>query len=423
MLNKITKLKLMYKIGVFSLSTILTAGLLFAAVPAPQYADYHVSGNNGIAKHHDSVDYNREKLDKIPTYNNDSERSEPFQVDLRSTNISNLNLSNEKENLIHADFDSKTKWPNSLPQGFNPETIMNYGKNPGLNISKLHKKGITGKGVGIAIIDQPLLTEHDEYKDRLKFYEEIHADNSGASMHGAAVSSIAVGKNVGVAPDADLYYIATDPFTVDSNNKLTYDFTYLAKAINRILEVNQTLPADKKIRVISTSIGWHNDQKGFKEVDEAVKAAQKQNILVVSSGLQEYYPCSLLGLGRAPLSNPDDINSYTPGNYLQNYFYSHYESFENRINNTIMVPMDSRCTASPTGNSDYAFYADGGLSWSIPYLSALYALTCQAKPDITPEMFLKDALSTGNVINLKKDGKEYKLGTIVNPEKLTEKLQ
>lgn len=88
---------------------------------------------------------------------------------------------------------------------------METGKNPGLNIRKLHQIGITGKGVGLAIIDQRLLVDHCEYKNQLRMYEEIHvAKGSGASMHGAAVASIAVGKTIGVAPDADLYFVSSD---------------------------------------------------------------------------------------------------------------------------------------------------------------------------------------------------------------------
>lgn len=52
--------------------------------------------------------------------------------------------------------------------------LMESGKNPGLGIRKLHKEGITGKGIGIAIIDQALLIDHVEYKEQLKMYEEIH---------------------------------------------------------------------------------------------------------------------------------------------------------------------------------------------------------------------------------------------------------
>lgn len=419
MLNKITKLKLKYTIGVVSLSAVLMSSMLIGALPERQYINSQVKGNSGIARHVDPVNYDRGILEKLPEYNKDS--GPIFQIDLRSSDLSNLDLSDRKEDLMHSDIDSKTKWPSSLPKEFNIKTIMEYGKNPGLDLNKLHEKGIIGKGVGIAIIDQVLLTDHEEYKDRLKFYEEIHAANE-TSMHGAAVASIAVGKNVGVAPEADLYYIAVDPSEFNSKNEMIMDFTYEAKAINRILEINQSLPEDKKIRVISMSIGWNKDEKGFKEIDEAVKKAQEQNILVVSSNLKQYYSVGINGLGRDPLSNPDDINSYTPGAFWEKNFYNDYQFFEKNISNMLLVPMDSRCTASPTGNSDYVFYRNGGVSWSIPYISGLYALSCQVKPDITPEIFFKEAISTGSIKDVEKDGKEYKMGTIINPQKLIEAL-
>ncbi len=46
-------------------------------------------------------------------------------------------------------------------------------------------------------------------------------------MHGAAVASIALGQTVGVAPQADLYYISADYFepTVDGGRyKVRLDF-------------------------------------------------------------------------------------------------------------------------------------------------------------------------------------------------------
>lgn len=78
---------------------------------------------------------------------------------------------------------------------------MELGKNPGLEIRELHKLGITGKGIGIGVIDQALLVDHVEYKEQLKLYEEIHSIDENAVMHGPADgASIAVGKSVGVAP-------------------------------------------------------------------------------------------------------------------------------------------------------------------------------------------------------------------------------
>lgn len=75
-------------------------------------------------------------------------------------------------------------------------------------MKKVHEKGYDGTGVGIAIIDNTLLGDHLEIKNNLKFYKSYSNENEIASMHGIAMASIAVGKNVGVAPNADLYYIA-----------------------------------------------------------------------------------------------------------------------------------------------------------------------------------------------------------------------
>lgn len=111
MLNKITKLKLKYKIGVVSLSAILMTTLVISALPERQYINSQVKGSSGIARHVEPINYNRGTLDKLPEYNKDS--GQIFQVDLRSTDLSGLDLSDRKEDLMHADFDSKTKWPSS----------------------------------------------------------------------------------------------------------------------------------------------------------------------------------------------------------------------------------------------------------------------------------------------------------------------
>lgn len=156
-----------------------------------------------------------------------------------------------------------------MPYSFKPKKIMELGKSPGLGIKKLHKTGVTGKGVGIAIIDQALLVDHVEYKDNIKLYEEIHCSDKTAQMHGPTVASIAVGKNTGVAPEADLYYIAETHGTYN-DKQFDWDFTWVAKSIDRILGVNKSLPKDNKIRVISISVGWTESQKGYDEVTAAV---------------------------------------------------------------------------------------------------------------------------------------------------------
>lgn len=358
------------------------------------------------------------KIETLPKYNPNS--IESWQVDVRSTDLSSLDLHDRLSDLINADFDSVTKWPNKLPEGFDPVKIMELGKDPGLDIRKLHKQGITGKGISIAIIDQTLLINHKEYVDRVKLYEEINIPRKQeAQMHGPAVASIAVGETVGVAPEAELYYIAETHGNFKKGG-FDWDFTYLAQSIDRILEINKDLPNDKKIRVISISVGWSPDRKGYKEVIEAVDRAKKEGIFVVSSSLEETYGFRFHGLGRDSMNNPNDLNQYQPGSWWSDsYFSGDFDSNKEML----LVPMDSRCTASPTGENDYVFYSQGGWSWSIPYIAGLYALSCQVDPSITPEIFWKKALDTGTIIDIKKNEKTYKFGKIVDPVRLINSLE
>lgn len=356
-----------------------------------------------------------------PKYDPDSE--DPFQVDLRSVDLKDLDLSKSKDDLLFADFDSKTKWPaaDKMPADFDWQKVMETGKDPGLGVRALHEQGITGKGVGIAIIDQPMLVEHVEYADQLRHYDEINImRNTESQMHGPAVASIAVGRTVGVAPEANLYYIATfafDQSSFDPENPAR-DFHSMAEAVLRIVDLNQQLPEDQKIRVLSMSIGWSPEEAGYEEMTAAVDKAKAAGIFVVSSSLSETYGLNFHGLGREPLSDPNEFQSYQPGSWWQEYFYE-----AGLPGDTLLVPMDARTTASPTGTEDYVYYRQGGWSWSIPYLAGMYALAAQAKPEITPEEFWEAALKTGRTIQLQHDGKDHEFGVILDPQALIEALQ
>ena len=173
-------------------------------------------------------------------------------LDIRSYDISALDLTDQEAVLSGVTYDSATVFPDRLPNGFDPERIMEIGKNPGLGIRTLHEKGITGKGISIAIVDQALNPDHTEYADQLISYELLHCCDTAAQMHGSAVTSIAVGKNCGVAPDAKVYYIAST-FGRYGSNGMKMNLQYMADGIDRILEINTLLPEDRKIRVISIS--------------------------------------------------------------------------------------------------------------------------------------------------------------------------
>jgi hypothetical protein len=380
----------------FMAAIVLTARI--AEAQDPFRTQLNPDGRLGIVRHPGPLDIRsmfKDPLRQLPIF--DPTSRNPFQVDLRSRDVSGLDLSGKTRDLSFAAFDDLTVWPKQMPADFVPAKIRELGINPGLGIRKLHSRGITGKGVGLAIIDQGLLVDHIEYKDRLRSYEEIHCGDETSMMHGPAVASIAVGKTVGVAPEADLYYIAETHGTAESG-RFVFDFTHLAHSIDRVLAINKGLPDGRKIRVISISVGWDSRQKGFAEVTAAVERAGKDGIFVVSSSVFAAYGgrFNFHGLGRNPMDDPDSFLSYQPGLWWMDQFYGRPDSSPALL----LVPMDSRGTAGPTGANDYVFYRQGGWSWSIPYLAGLYALACQVKPDITPEIFWAHALETGDAVEI-----------------------
>jgi hypothetical protein len=408
-MSKLCQIAVLFAIAMFFVSCA-TAPALPEPTPLPKAQ---------IARYPRPDSYHRMNVySSLPVYDPDS--TDPFQMDLRSSNLTQLDLSKSKADLLHALFDSKTKWPPSerMPPDFDWQKIMEIGRDPGLGIRALHAQGITGKGVNIAIIDQPLIIDHVEYPDRIRLYEEINIERGTPSqMHGPAVTSIAVGKTVGVAPDASLYYIATWMFNPGSSDRnLTY--TYYVQAIRRIIEINEGLPADQKIRVISMSVGTNPSATDYDAFLAAIDEAKAAGIFAIHVGLEQTYGWSYMGLARDPLSDPNDFQSYMPLPWWAQDFYE--IGFPT---DTLLIPMDSRTTASPTGKEDYVFYSQGGMSWTVPYLAGMYALAAQVKPNITPEQFWESALDTGRTIQVEHNGTGYQFGVILDPQALIEAIK
>ncbi len=363
------------------------------------------------------INYERGKLAELPSF--DPNADPTWQMDLRTYDLSGLDFSQSAADLEFASFDSRTVWPaaDRLPPGYDARRILELGKDPGLSLKQLHTNNINGYGVGIAIIDQTLLVNHQEYASQLRLYEENSGVQGGwmvAQMHGPAVASIAVGKTVGVAPAADLYYIAA--VCVDSARE--FDFGCLAQSIDRVLAINQQLPEGRKIRVLSMSIGWSSDDKGYAEISAAAQRARDAGLLVICSSVDEVHGFNFSGLGRASLADPNQFSSYAPGNFWTKDFFAGIVP-----GNRLLVPMDSRTVASPEGTGEYVFYRTGGWSWAIPYIGGVYALAAQVKPAITPDKFWRLALQTGRTITVHQAGKDYQLSTILDPVALITELQ
>lgn len=329
---------------------------------------------------------------KVVLRNNDDIRKMDMFQGFQNISLIRLDLRDKIEIINSMTFDTLTEWPSEdkLPVGFNPAKLLKEGKNPGLGIRSLHEKGIDGSGVGIAIIDQPLLLGHEEYTSRIIRYDATELDGFSPQMHGSPVASIAVGKNIGVAPGASLTYFAVPMWESDNASYIN--------ALRSIFELNKNLPVKEKIRVVSISTGMFPHYPNFDEWKEVLNYAEKLGILVVTcdQAILEYGMLSLI-----PGDDPDKVQSYKPGKYVSE-------------DDLIRVPGANKTLASHRENYVYLYDRKGGMSWGAPYIAGLAALAYQVDPEITPKNIIKYLIQTAT---------KTESGPIVNPIGFVEMAQ
>jgi serine protease AprX len=181
--------------------------------------------------------------------------------DVRWKDLSGLDLSGNPELIPTLWLNEKTVWPNPsrMPSGVEPGVILTNGMDSGLGVRELHRQGITGKGVIVAVIDAPTDFDHPEYRRQVIQATSIGADVS-VSMHGPSVLSLLVGDRCGTAPGAKVYYVASSNVT---------------EAVDWILEQNRRLPSEGRIRAVSVS------QEQDEKWRETCERAEAENLLIV----------------------------------------------------------------------------------------------------------------------------------------------
>ncbi len=305
--------------------------------------------------------------------------------------LAGLDLREHKATLEKMPFDSRTQWPprDKLPEGLDPARRLEEGTGPGLGVAGLRAQGIDGHGVGIAIIDQPLLKDHQEYARQLAHYEAIDLPPwIEVQMHGPPVSSIGVGAKCGVAPKAALYYYAVPPWNLQACKPY-------AELMDKIIEFNKTLTGRPKIRAVSISLGMFSAWPDFNLWKAAVEKASQNGILVVTC---DPAFLRLATLRRDPNGDPNDPACYRTGRYL------HPKA-------ALCVPAGNRTTASHEGPDAYTYWVEGGMSWTVPYLAGLAALAFQIDPEIPPAQIAELWTSTAT---------KTSAGSVVNPPRFIE---
>lgn len=343
------------------------------------------------------IEYQGQRLDigrnrKItPRNEKDLAKFDAF-TGFQNVSLVHLDLRNQGDLLEKMPFDSATEWPSAdkLPPDFNPEARLRAGLDPGLGIRELHRKGIDGKGVGIAIIDQPFVREHVEYRDAIASYELIGVDGVPPQMHGPAVASIAVGKSRGVAPGSRLTFFATPTWKGDNQPYID--------AMKKVLELNRTRSEGERIRVVSISTGMFEQQAHYEEWLSVRKEVDQSGVFVITC---DHSALAYGTLTRVPHGDPDDPEAYRPGRYQA-------------PNGALLVPAGNMTRASQAGPDAYALDTEGGMSWAAPYIGGLAAMAYQVDPSVSPAE-IRAALSSTVT--------KTSAGPVVNPRAFVEEIE
>ena len=255
------------------------------------------------------------------------------------------------------------------------KTMLEAAKNPGLGVRRLHAQGITGKGVRVAIIDQPLRNKHPEYARKIVAYHDVGC-GPGWSMHGPAVASLLVGTQCGTAPDAEVYYVAAPSWKQDARDA--------AAALDWIIAQNAKLPDGQKIRAVSVSATLSGVAlrpfKNGEAWDAAWDRATKAGVLVVDATRHHGFvgPCYLDD------DDPENPAKCTPIRSRGN---------PTRFAEMVLAPVSPRTSAVEQDSSRAAFQFTGireeiddafGSSWSMPYATGVLALGWQVNPRLSP---------------------------------------
>ena len=316
---------------------------------------------------------------KVP-YTQSGMLIEPYQ-DVRFQNISNINRNLGEELIETLSFDKSTIW--TKEDKLIAENILKLGMNPGMGIRELHAQGFTGKGITIAIIDQPVVLEHPEFQGKVVKYHDVGTgefSNTG-SMHGPAVISLLAGNNIGTAPDASVYFVAVPAWLLDAQ--------YYADALDWIIAENEKLPDRNKIRAISVSAipsGIDSEYKNSNAWDASYKRAAEAGILVLDCSYEQgiTVPCTY------DLYDPDNVAKCIPN------WTGPTDSPHERIN--IPTRRTSATEQDADGNLIFSYQYDGqgGISWTVPYLAGVLAMGWQINPELTNSQILDLVYASAN---------------------------
>ena len=329
---------------------------------------------------------------------NSTSTSSEYSCALCGQDVSKSDLSElSEEQFIRLSFDEETIFSQEQKSKFRPNEILETGKRFGLQLELLHKAGIDGKGVNVAVLDTNFNVDNIEMKDKYGKSKCIIYDNETAHnktmdfMHGKTVTALLCGTNVGVAPNLNLYF-----FAINNGNKEHYIHAFekikkLNKEGHNISIISMSSPVEKEC----------NEQYTKEFRDNNCELLDSTNWL--KSGYMYYNRNNYLNINEPQnfelelsIEEFDNIINETSKRTIENGGNPDYVKailggipFEDKL----FIPCGGR-TYPQVGENNYKYSAYSSASWTIPQVAGLFALAKQLNPLLTFEEFTQISRET-----------------------------
>ncbi|MCP8617329.1 S8 family peptidase [Salirhabdus salicampi] len=288
--------------------------------------------------------------------------------------------------------------------------------NEAIRATKAWEKGLTGEGIGIAVIDSGVTKEKgqvNDFKDRLEVVEvnsetEYMADKFGHGTHVAGIAggdgNAQDGKYIGVAPGADIISVKV------SNDEGMATEEDIVNGLQWVLENKD----EHNIRVVNISSQVATQQHYTESALNAAVEVLWHNgiVVVVSAGNRGGEDCSTC---YAPANDPfvitvgalEDNETAKINDDVLASFSSYGETLDGFMKPEVMAPGSDIVSFMPSGFikkemkdrvvDDY-YFRMSGTSMSAPMVAGAAAIILQELPDLTPDQVKWLLMETGEKI-------------------------
>ena len=225
-----------------------------------------------------------------------------------------------------------------------------------INLNEIHERGVTGKGIKVAIIDTALAKPNN----KLDIKSNYSIDNViSYSDHATACASIIKSSEFGIAPDCELYSASTNDniVTTEASKKVADCIKWCV---------------DKGIDIVSISLGI-GEEAHTTELEEACMYAYSKGVIIVA------------GAGNDGVDKNDDFfDIKLPGSYAHTICVANVDRNTGKISQASSRGYGIDFAGYGDGNEAYntkgETYSFNGTSSATPYIAGCIALIKQQLP-------------------------------------------